>query len=214
MARPLTRADVLFRQRLLACSGVYAGKLDGLWGPKTDAAEMAAHRLYFEAKANGRTFDPRTEATLETLQPAAQATMRRLLAALSGQGWTVRATSGTRTYLEQATLYAQGRTAPGKIVTSARAGESNHNFGLAIDIGVFTGSGVYLRGNTAQEIKVYRELGAIGREVDGIEWGGDFRSFPDLPHFQVATGLSTKEARGRFERGERMVRDRGSDGAT
>jgi len=34
---------------------------------------------------------------------------------------------------EQAALYAIGRTAPGKIVTKARPGESYHNHGLAYD---------------------------------------------------------------------------------
>lgn len=34
---------------------------------------------------------------------------------------------------EQADLYAQGRTKPGKIVTNAQPGESAHNYGLALD---------------------------------------------------------------------------------
>lgn len=34
---------------------------------------------------------------------------------------------------EQDALYAQGRTVPGKIVTNAHAGQSAHNYGLAID---------------------------------------------------------------------------------
>jgi hypothetical protein len=34
---------------------------------------------------------------------------------------------------EQAALYSLGRSAPGRIVTKARAGESYHNYGLAFD---------------------------------------------------------------------------------
>jgi hypothetical protein len=34
---------------------------------------------------------------------------------------------------EQTALYSLGRSAPGKIVTKARAGESFHNYGLAFD---------------------------------------------------------------------------------
>lgn len=34
---------------------------------------------------------------------------------------------------EQAALYAQGRTTPGKIVTKAQPGQSAHNYGLALD---------------------------------------------------------------------------------
>jgi hypothetical protein len=36
---------------------------------------------------------------------------------------------------------AQGRTAPGKIVTNARPGTSAHNFGAAYDIGFFQNGG-------------------------------------------------------------------------
>lgn len=43
------------------------------------------------------------------------------------------ATLGFRTYDEQNQLFAKGRTLPGPKVTRARAGESQHNFGLAID---------------------------------------------------------------------------------
>ena len=40
---------------------------------------------------------------------------------------------GRRTMEEQTALYAIGRSAPGKVVTKARAGESYHNYGLAFD---------------------------------------------------------------------------------
>ena len=38
-----------------------------------------------------------------------------------------------RSPAEQNELYAQGRTAPGKIVTRAQGGQSAHNVGLALD---------------------------------------------------------------------------------
>nr|WP_295770097.1 M15 family metallopeptidase [Rhodoferax sp.] len=41
-----------------------------------------------------------------------------------------------RSCAEQDALYAQGRTAPGNKVTNAKSGDSNHNFGIAFDIGV------------------------------------------------------------------------------
>ena len=41
---------------------------------------------------------------------------------------------GLRTWGEQNALYAQGRTAPGAIVTNAQGGFSAHNFGYAVDI--------------------------------------------------------------------------------
>lgn len=56
-----------------------------------------------------------------------------------GVGFT-NAHSGLRTYEEQNALYAQGRTAPGNKVTNAKGGFSNHNFGIAFDIGIFEGA--------------------------------------------------------------------------
>ena len=66
----------------------------------------------------------------------------------------------------------------GQIVTNARGGYSNHNFGLAFDVGVFDG-GRYLG-----ESPLYKVVGALGRSL-GLEWGGDWRSIQDEPHFQL-----------------------------
>ena len=41
----------------------------------------------------------------------------------------LRIVQGYRTYREQDELYAKGRTMPGSIVTKAKGGQSNHNFG-------------------------------------------------------------------------------------
>lgn len=86
--------------------------------------------------------------------------------------------SGTRTFAEQDALFRQGRDLPGKKVTNARGGQSNHNFGVAWDIGVFQ-NGQYL-----DESPLYHQVGNTGKGL-GLEWGGDWTSFPDEPHFQV-----------------------------
>jgi hypothetical protein len=102
---------------------------------------------------------------------------------------SVRIVSAFRSWEEQDRLYAQGRTAPGRIVTSARGGQSTHNFGIAWDVGVFDGAGRYL-----QESEVYRAIGPVGEEI-GLEWGGRWRSFPDYPHYNVRTGLTVAQMR-------------------
>lgn len=45
----------------------------------------------------------------------------------------MRMTAGLRTFDEQAVIYAQGRTAPGPIVTNAPPGFSLHHYGVACD---------------------------------------------------------------------------------
>jgi peptidoglycan L-alanyl-D-glutamate endopeptidase CwlK len=138
------------------------------------------------------TLDPRSAANIATLLPAAQRAARALLAAANdgrlGPGIVVKIIAGTRTYAEQDVLYAQGRTTPGPIVTDAPAGYSNHNFGIAFDVGLFNG-GVYL-----DDSPLYAKVGALGRSL-GLEWGGDWTSFADEPHFQLAWSGSLVEAR-------------------
>ena len=53
---------------------------------------------------------------------------------LEQTGWEWIVVQGRRTIAEQNSLYAQGRTAPGNIVTNAQGGSSAHNFGLAVDM--------------------------------------------------------------------------------
>lgn len=196
MSAPLTPAETLFRQRLLACAGLYSGKLDSEWGPKTDAASRAWDQAYSAIREEVGRFDGRTEATLQTILPAAQRVMRELLALLRYARFDARAISGTRTYAEQAELFAIGRRGDGRgTVTNARPGQSLHNFGIAIDVGIFEG-GKYLG-----DSPLYAKAGAIGREIPGLEWGGDWHSFKDLPHYQLATGLSLGELRAAFEVG-------------
>jgi len=86
--------------------------------------------------------------------------------------------SGTRTFEEQDRLFAQGRTKPGRIVTKARGGFSNHTFGIAFDIGVFEGR-KYL-----PESPKYKAVGALGVAL-GLEWGGNWKSIVDQPYFQL-----------------------------
>lgn len=143
------------------------------------------------------TDTPRTEKNLATLVPKAQDAARRFLAELRSHlpsGVTVEIISGSRSYSEQNALYAQGRTAKGPKVTNARGGQSNHNFGVAWDIGFFKG-GKYL-----DESPLYAFAGGIGRG-QGLEWGGDWKSIQDEPHFQLRTGLTLAEMRDRHDRG-------------
>lgn len=133
-------------------------------------------------------FDSRSERLIGTLLPAVQPWAREFLRRVREKGIDARIISGTRSYAEQNELYAQGRTRPGSRVTNARGGFSNHNFGIAWDVGIFEGSR-YLGSS-----KLYAEVGKIGRDM-GLEWGGDWKSFPDTPHFQVRTGLTLRQLR-------------------
>lgn len=97
-------------------------------------------------------------------------------------------TQGLRTIAQQNDLYAQGRTKAGKIVTNAKGGNSYHNYGLAIDFVTIDvhGNPVWVVNNN------WMKVVAIAKSL-GFEWGGDFKTITDNPHFQISGGLSINE---------------------
>ncbi|WP_395734131.1 M15 family metallopeptidase [Prosthecobacter sp.] len=122
--------------------------------------------------------DPRSEKNIATLHPRVQPYARNLVLKAAAAGITIKVISGLRTYAEQTALYAKGRTAPGSKVTNAAAGYSNHNFGLAFDIGVFEGV-KYL-----EDSPKYKAIAPMGIDL-GLEWGGNWKTIQDQPHYQL-----------------------------
>lgn len=122
--------------------------------------------------------DERSEKNIGTLLPEVRPYARALIHAAAAQGIEIKVISGTRTYAEQDALYAKGRTAPGSRVTNAQGGFSNHNFGIAFDIGVFDGT------RYVPESPKYKAVGSIGKSL-GLDWGGDWTTIVDEPHFQL-----------------------------
>ncbi len=199
MSAPLFQSDVIFTQRLYAFAGLNPGKLDGKWGPKTEAAAKLWDSRFVAIRDEHGEFDGRTEGNLRTVLPVMQSLARRLLSALIEGGLDVKVLSGTRSYAEQTALFRQGREAPGKIVTKARAGQSWHNFAIAIDIGIFV-DGEYMDVESDAE-EMYLRAGEIGRGVDEkLAWGGDWPS-PDNPHYYLDTTYDKDDLRSRFEAG-------------
>ena len=122
--------------------------------------------------------DSRSEKNILTLQPEVRPLARALVHKAALAGIKIKIISGFRSYEEQDALYAQGRTAPGNIVTNARGGYSNHNFGIAFDVGVFEGN-KYL-----DDSPKYKAAGVLGMDL-GLEWGGSWKTIVDQPHFQL-----------------------------
>ena len=138
-------------------------------------------------KGNG-TWYPVTNERIEGLHSDVQGNATNFVNEVESElGIQLRVTQGTRTNAEQDVLYAQGRTAPGRIVTNARGGESYHNYGLAVDV-------VEIRGGQAVWNTNWQAIGDIGTR-NGFEWGGNWTT-PDRPHFQRTFGLSIGDLQG------------------
>lgn len=101
-----------------------------------------------------------------------------------------------RTVAEQNALYAKGRNGvPGPIVTKAKGTDysSMHQWGVAFDF--FLDMDVDKDGEKSDDAfnnatKLFNKVGAIGKKL-GLEWGGDWKSIKDLPHFQLPDWGST-----------------------
>jgi peptidoglycan L-alanyl-D-glutamate endopeptidase CwlK len=117
---------------------------------------------------------------LGDLDPVFRVKAQQVLAACADRGVTLLVTCTLRSMTEQTALYAQGRTAPGRKVTNAQAGQSAHNYGLAMDV-VPLRNGKPVWDARAPEWQVY------GEEVRkaGLEWAGDWRRFKEYPHCQM-----------------------------
>lgn len=90
-----------------------------------------------------------------------------------------------RSPAEQDKLYAQGRTEPGPIVTHARAGQSLHNVGLAIDfVPIVNGKAQW----TDEDL--FQELARIAVATDDrLSWGGSWdEPRTDRPHLEWRLG--------------------------
>lgn len=127
--------------------------------------------------------EPISEQRLAQVSPKLAAKVRAASDVLSEAGTYFRVAQGLRTYAEQDALYAQGRTTPGHIVTNARGGYSNHNFGCAVDCYPFLqGSS----GNINWNPKSPQFLAMVeALKEQGLVWGGDWHSLVDPPHFQL-----------------------------
>jgi len=139
---------------------------------------------------------------LKKLVPKAQPFFVKFLKESAKAGFNLRITFGWRSFAEQTALYAQGRytleqvnklrqiaglyllkkQSENYIVTYAKAGESFHNFGLAIDI--------------VDRVKGYNIDWVALRKIAvscGLEYIPDTLTFSDKPHFQKTFGYKTSE---------------------
>jgi peptidoglycan L-alanyl-D-glutamate endopeptidase CwlK len=120
------------------------------------------------------------------LTPALQPLCMRFEDMCEAEGFTALITCTWRSNAEQAALYAQGRTQPGRIVTWTRNSEhtrmlrgkpDSHAFDF---VPVIAGKAVWSSAHPAWD-----KAGEIARSL-GLEWGGDWPAGKkDMPHVQL-----------------------------
>ncbi len=136
---------------------------------------------------------------LEDLTPDTRRKVFAFREACRAAGVDLLVTSTYRDAESQAALYAQGRTAPGKIVTNAKPGQSWHNWRCAVDV-VPLRNGKPVWGTAGEDGKLWEQVGKLG-EAAGLEWAGRWKSFKELAHFQNAQGKTLAQ----LQAGEKLA---------
>lgn len=178
-------------------------KVDGIYGPQTARAILAnmtetgidlpnalPPEEIDDHFGKAGEFDKRTEKNLATLQPKAREKfdpfVRRAIAVAASMGVTAKVICGERDKAAQEEAKAKGASRAGY-------GYSWHNYGMAIDFGLFVGRSYIDSDDPTRARAVYQAIGALAPSY-GIEWGGSWKSFVDLPHFQLGNVPKTPTA--------------------
>lgn len=120
-----------------------------------------------------------------------------------------------RTFEEQNNLFQQGRTrlfdSKGNrlgIVTSAKGGQSYHNYGLAVDIVLLVDNGSGVFNSASWETQKDFDGDGLADWIEvvnvfkkyGWEWGGDWKGrLRDLPHFQKTLKHSWRDLLAKYQ---------------
>ncbi len=139
------------------------------------------------------TWDKYTNQRLNYLHPKIRTWAYAFILLCEQQGYKVRIAGHYRTWAAQTKLYNQGRTSAGDIITQAKARESYHNYGLAIDVYEIKNGKIH-EGNRDT-------IAAIGKGR-GFVWGGDWKGFKDRPHFQKTFGYNIKKLQQKYDAGQ------------
>lgn len=135
-----------------------------------------------------------TSRNLMELFPAVRTRAEKFVEACRAEGIDLLVICTYRDDEAQDALYAQGRTTKGARVTNARAGQSFHQFRVAMDV-VPLRNGKPVWNTSGADGLLWKRVGAIGKSF-GFEWAGDWKTFKEYPHFQYTNGLTLEQLRG------------------
>lgn len=143
--------------------------VDGVAGPKTCAVLFKDTKI---ADKSGFKLDARSERSLKGVHPDLVKVIR-LAAKNSAREFTI--TEGLRTVARQRQLVAAG---------ASKTMNSRHITGHAVDIAFIVAGKVDWSTHLFKE--AYATISTAAKELNvPVEWGGSWRSFVDMPHFQL-----------------------------
>ncbi|GLK77278.1 hypothetical protein GCM10008171_25320 [Methylopila jiangsuensis] len=149
--------------------------VDGVAGPNTRAALEAADA---PASASKVRLDARSERNLAGVHPDLVRVVHRA-AAIAGVAFTV--TEGARTLARQKRLVASGAS---QTLRSRHIPGGGLNLAHAVDLAAKVGGAIRWDWPLYERLAAAMKQAAQDEDVP-LEWGGDWSSFKDGPHFQL-----------------------------
>jgi peptidoglycan hydrolase-like protein with peptidoglycan-binding domain len=120
------------------------------------------------------------------LHPTLQAKLNQLNTLIANEGLPFQMFEGMRSPQRQEQCKQNGASKLG-------AWAGRHNYGLAADY-VMRVNGSWSWNTKGDAGKKWQRLGQLGQSV-GLTWGGSWKSFCDLPHFELTSAPSTSDCR-------------------
>lgn len=133
---------------------------------------------------------------LDLLYPRFRDRLLEVIARLNARGYRYVATHGYRSYGEQMELWKQGRLKPGPIVTNAKGGQSQHNFGLAVDF-VFDMDPKTAKVEPGWAAGLYQPL-VDELELAGLHSGAVYKDYPHAGIRDFITAVQLAPFNGRI----------------
>jgi len=188
---------------LIGTEFLHEGKELKVTGFRVDGGEIILTTENIGGDANSKKKYVLSDASIEKMKGVHPKLIELMKKAISDSPYDFKIVQGLRTAEYQNSLYQQGRTKPGKIVTKLDGynRKSNHQakadgYGHAVDIAVcgqYDQNGNYVKCTTDAEmfdnkklVEISRHVKAVAKEM-GMEivWGGDWKTLYDTPHYEL-----------------------------
>lgn len=188
---------------LIGTEFLHEGRELKVTGFRVEGGEIILTTENIRGDANLKKKYVLSEASIEKMKGVHPKLIELMKKAISDSPYDFKIVQGLRTAEYQNSLYQQGRTKPGKIVTKldGYSRKSNHQakadgYGHAVDIAVcghYDQNGNYVKYTTDAEMFDNKKLVEISRHVKAVAkdmgldivWGGDWKTLYDTPHYEL-----------------------------
>ena len=188
---------------LIGTEFLHEGRELKVTGFRVEGGEIILTTENIRGDANLKKKYVLSEASIEKMKGVHPKLIELMKKAISDSPYDFKIVQGLRTAEYQNSLYQQGRTKPGKIVTKldGYSRKSNHQakadgYGHAVDIAVcghYDQNGNYVKYTTDAEmfdnkklVEISKHVKVVAKEMGlDIVWGGDWKTLYDTPHYEL-----------------------------